>query len=93
MVKSATTNKEYTSPVRKLVHFFEKSRDQWKTKCREAKAQIKLLKNRVRFLEKSRGQWRERVQELESEIARLRAREQALEKEVEVLQKKGVKSL
>ncbi len=53
-MKSATKDKVYKSPVRKLARFFEKSRDQWKAKCREAKATIKLLKNRIRFLEESR---------------------------------------
>ena len=46
--------KIYKSPRRKLVRFFEKSRDQWKEKCREAKAGIRVLSNRVRFLEKGR---------------------------------------
>jgi peptidoglycan hydrolase CwlO-like protein len=31
-------NKTYTSPVRKLVRFFEKSRDQWKAKHHQLKA-------------------------------------------------------
>jgi hypothetical protein len=35
-MKSATKDREYKSPVRKLARFFEKSRDQWKAKCREA---------------------------------------------------------
>jgi len=35
--------KTYKSPVRKLARFFEKSRDQWKAKCLEAKATAKGL--------------------------------------------------
>jgi chromosome segregation ATPase len=91
-MKSATKDKVYNSPVRKLVRFFEKSRDQWKAKCREAKAQIKLLKNRIRFLEESRERWKSRVKELEAEVAELKAREQALEKEREGLEKRGVQN-
>jgi hypothetical protein len=44
----------YTSPPRKLIRFFHKSRDQWKAKCQEAKVVVKRLENRVRFLEKSK---------------------------------------
>jgi histidinol-phosphate/aromatic aminotransferase/cobyric acid decarboxylase-like protein len=54
-----------------LVRFFEKSRTQWKVKCRAAKATIKVLKNRIRFLEESKAQWKHRAQALEEEIARL----------------------
>ena len=63
----------YTSPPRKLIRFFEKSRDQWKAKCQRAKATVKRLENRVRFLEKSKAQWKARAQELEAENARLKA--------------------
>lgn len=91
-MKSATKDVEYHSPVRKLARFFEKSRDQWKAKCREAKAQSKLLKNRIRFLEESRERWKSRVKELEAEVAELKAREQALEKELEGLEKRGAQS-
>ena len=82
-------NKTYTSPVRKLVRFFERSRDQWKTKHHQLKALLKRLENRVRFLEKSKAHWKSRVKELEAEVARLQARERSLEKEVEVLKKRG----
>ncbi len=34
----------YKSPVRKLVQFFKKSRNQWKVKCQEAKYLEVLLK-------------------------------------------------
>ena len=91
-MKSATKDKVYKSPVRKLARFFEKSRDQWKAKCREAKAQIKLHKNRIRFLEESRERWRSRVKELEAEVVALKAREQALERELESLEKRGAKT-
>ena len=37
----------YTSPQRKLVVFFAQSRDQWKEKCRSAKARLKQLKKQV----------------------------------------------
>jgi lipopolysaccharide export system protein LptC len=63
----------YTSPPRKLIHFFRKSRDQWKAKSQRAKATVKRLENRVRFLEKSKEAWKARAQALEAENARLKA--------------------
>jgi hypothetical protein len=63
----------------KLVKFFQKSRDGWKAKCREAKQRNKLLGNQVRAVEKSRTQWeaaardaRRRVRELERELENLK---------------------
>ena len=63
----------YSSPPRKLIRFFEKSRDQCKSKCQTAKAPVKRLQNRVRFLERSKAEWKERAQQLEAEVAQLRA--------------------
>jgi len=82
-MKSATKDREYKSPVRKLARFFEKSRDQWKAKCREAKATIKRLKSRIRFLEESRDRWKQRAKELERELDEAKARERKLEEELE----------
>jgi hypothetical protein len=74
-MKSATKDKEYKSPVRKLARFFEKSRDQWKAKCREAKRMIRLLKSRIRFLEKSRDRWRQKAKEQKQKLTEAEARE------------------
>jgi hypothetical protein len=65
----------YKSPQRKLVLFFAKSRDAWKTKCLEAKTAVKRLKNTVRFLESRKAHWKSRVKALERELAQLQARE------------------
>jgi len=85
---SAAKGKTYKSPKRKLVRFFEKSRDQWKAKHHQAKANVKRLSNRIRFLEKSKGELKNQVQEQEQEIVRLKARERALEQVLENLEKK-----
>ena len=63
----------YSSPPRKLLRFFLKSRDQWKAKCQRAKATVKRLENRVRFLEKSKERWKSKAQALEKENAQLKA--------------------
>ncbi|MGB5552284.1 MAG: hypothetical protein WBO74_17510, partial [Thermoanaerobaculia bacterium] len=70
-----TKTKEYKSPRRKLVKFFEKSRDQWKTKCIDAKAMVKKLKNRIRYLEANKNEWKSKAIELEKELARIKALE------------------
>jgi len=87
-MKSATKDKVYKSPVRKLARFFEESRDQWKAKCREAKAMVKRLKNRVRFLEESRDRWKSRAKELQVKVAQMGAEGHKLQEELEALRQK-----
>ena len=79
---STSGNKIYTSPRRKLVRFFEQSRDQWKAKHHQVQIVRKRLENRVRFLEKSQAQWKSRAKEAEAEVARLQARVRSLEEAV-----------
>ena len=74
-MKSATKDKVYNSPVRKLARFFEKSRDQWKAKCLEAKATAKGLQHRIRYLEQSKEEWKTKAKELEKELARMKAQQ------------------
>lgn len=85
--QSLSLGKTYKSPRRKLVKFFEKSRDQWKSKCRDAEALVKRLKNRIRYLEASRDRWKERSQALATELAQANAEAAARQKEVEALKK------
>jgi predicted nuclease with TOPRIM domain len=63
-----------------LVYWFRKSRDAWKRKYRDLKAEVHRMKVRVADLIKSRDRWRERaevseakVAELQSELERLQA--------------------
>ena len=78
----------YKSPQRKLVRFFEKSRDQWKAKCQTAKATVKRLQNRVRFLERSKGEWKRRAQTLEQEVVQLRGQLEHMRSEAAAQEKK-----
>jgi len=87
-MKSATKDKVYKSPVRKLARFFEKSRDQWKAKCRAAKTMVKRLKSRVRFLEESRERWKKRAKELQAKVAQMEAEERKMQEELKVLRQK-----
>jgi hypothetical protein len=85
---SPTQGEPYKSPQYKLVRFFEKSRTQWKAKCRAAKATIKVLKNRIEFLEESRQRWKRRAQALEQEVARGAAAGRVAARERQALKKK-----
>jgi hypothetical protein len=67
-----------SSPLRKLVRFYKRSRDAWKAKHAEWKEECKKQSNQTRAVEKSRAGWRERA-----ETAEKRLRE--LEREVEEL--------
>lgn len=69
----AAMEQAYKSPVTKLLRFFETSRDQWKTKHHELKAELKLAYNQVRAVEKSREMWRERAEESAERVRQLEA--------------------
>ena len=84
---SASFGKTYKSPQRKLVTFFQKSRDQWKAKCREAKVLVKRLKNRGRYLEQSRSSWKQQAQALDSELAQLKIEAAGQRRELELVKK------
>jgi DNA-binding transcriptional MerR regulator len=70
---------QFSSPIRKLVPFFKRSRDAWKAKYMKLKAARKLMENQVRAVEKSREIWKQRAEtsearlaEVESELERLK---------------------
>lgn len=63
-----TNDKIYKSPIKKLVKFFEISRNKWKVKCQDVKYKNKLLKNKIRYLERRKADLNKRVKELEKEL-------------------------
>ena len=73
VAEPGTTGWRFASPVRKLVTFFERSRDGWKAKYHELKRQRKLDQHHVRAVEKSREQWRQKAEAAEFEVQRLAA--------------------
>jgi len=87
------TKGTYKSPIRKLVTFFENSRNQWKAKCKERKRTIKRLKNRLRFLEESKALLKNKVKEQQAEIARLKSNEDEREKELKKSQEQTTKAI
>ncbi len=52
----------YSSPAYKLLAFFEKSRNRWKTKALERKRHIRRLEKRIVELETSRRNWKAKAQ-------------------------------
>ena len=75
-----TAQSEWKSPVRKLVAFFQKSRDGWKAKQQALKVCLKKEQNQVRAVEKSRASWRARAEAAEQQVERLSAELMALKK-------------
>ena len=86
----STSSTEYKSPARKLIAFFEKSRDAWKAKCVEFKYKAKKLQQRVKYLTDRNEELKQRVRDLEQELVELQAREQQNKDEAEAIKKKSV---
>jgi septal ring factor EnvC (AmiA/AmiB activator) len=72
MMSETTNGTAYKSRPKVLLAFFRRSRDNWKRKCRKAKADLKLVKNQNRAVEKSRAKWKAQAKELEAELRGLR---------------------
>ena len=62
---------DWKSPLRKLVRFFQRSRDGWKAKYAAQKQECKLLSNQVRAVEKSRAKWRQDAEQAQQQIREL----------------------
>jgi predicted nuclease with TOPRIM domain len=72
-----------------LVTFFARSRDQWKEKCRGAKASLKQLKKKVQRGEARQHRQHERLQALASEVSRLHAENRRLAEALAAGEKKA----
>jgi len=68
-----TQTKQYRTPAKKLLKFFESSRNRWKAKCLEAKRRVKLLQTKVADLQFSRERWKQEAKQLRLETRQLRA--------------------
>jgi len=69
-----TQQKEFKSPVRKLVKFFEKSRNSWKVKHQKEKAENKLLKNQIRKIKASKQKLKDEVRYLKNQLSKTNIR-------------------
>lgn len=78
---------QFKSPLRALVRFFRESRDNWKKKYMDVKAEIKRYKNQANDARKSRDKWKAQAKtveaknrRLESELDELRSQQEANKK-------------
>jgi chromosome segregation ATPase len=62
---------DWKSPLRKLVKFFQGSRNRWKAKYAAKKQECKLLSNQVRAVEKSRAKWRQDAEQAQQQVREL----------------------
>jgi uncharacterized coiled-coil protein SlyX len=83
-----TNEKLYTSPQRKLVKFFEHSRDRWKAKSRAAKTVLKRLGTRLGRLERSNAAYQDQLAALHTQVAEEQAKHKQTMRELEELKKK-----
>ena len=84
----ATHEKTYSSPQRKLVKFFERSRNRWKAKSQAAKTVLKRLGTRLRRVEQKNADYQQQVGVLQPQVAEWQAKPEARQRELEALKKK-----
>jgi len=60
---------KHKSPLRKLVKFFEQSRDNWKAKYQKIKKENKQLKNQNYKLKLSQQKWKVEAFELRKQLS------------------------
>lgn len=85
--KQITSGKKYKSPKWKLIRFFEKSRDTWKMKAKDAKYQIKLLRKKVKYLEGNKLKDKEHTKNLELQLKKMHEKEKRMQEEIDRLKK------
>jgi chromosome segregation ATPase len=82
------SEKSYTSPQHKLVKCFERSRDRWKAKSREAKTVLKRLGTQLRRVERSNANYQQQLAALQTQVAEWQAKQARTADELEALKKK-----
>jgi SMC interacting uncharacterized protein involved in chromosome segregation len=74
---------EYTTSARVQAWFLRRSRQNWKRKYMDLKADAKRLQNRVNDVTKSRKSWRDESRQLSQRIRELETENAALQAQVE----------
>jgi len=83
-----THEKIYSSPQRKLVKFFEHSRDRWKAKSGAAKTVLKRLGTRLGRVERRNAAYQDQVAALQRQVAEWQVKHEQTVQELEELKKK-----
>jgi hypothetical protein len=81
------TNNKYKSPLKKLVVYFKKSRDNWKKKCLDSKYKLKITKHKAKRLEIDRNRYKNEVKQLKNKLYDISNRELILRNELDNLKK------
>lgn len=81
--------KKYSTPRWVQAWFLGRSRDRWKQKYKNLKADAKRLQNRVADVTKSREKWRDQVEQLAQRVQELEAENAALQEQAVALKKNG----
>jgi chromosome segregation ATPase len=71
----------FSTPVRILLPKLLKSRNDWKAKSHQRKAELKSAKVKIRDLSASRARWRQRAEQFQEENRRLQERLECAERE------------
>jgi len=71
----------FSTPLRILLPKLLKSRNDWKAKSHQRKAELKSAKIKCRDLSASRDMWRQRTEQLQEEIRQLQERVERAERE------------
>jgi hypothetical protein len=71
----------FSTPIRILLPKLLKSRDDWKAKSHQRKAELKSAKIKIRDLSASRARWRQRTEPLQEENRQLQERLERAERE------------
>jgi hypothetical protein len=79
----------YTTPARVQAWFLRRSRQRWKKKYMQLKADAKRLQNRVYDVAKSRETWRDESKQLLQRLRALEAENAALRAQAEDSKKNG----
>jgi septal ring factor EnvC (AmiA/AmiB activator) len=78
---------EYTTPHRVQAWFLGRSRDRWKQKYMDLKAEAGRLERRVADVTKSREKWRHESEDLRRRIQELEAQTAALQEQAAAFKK------
>ncbi len=82
-------NAEYTTPHRVQAWFLGRSRDRWKQKYMDLKAEAGRLQRRVADVGKSREKWRDEAEALRRRVQELEAQTVALQEQAAAFKKGG----
>ena len=84
---SKDKQREYSTPARVQAWFLQRSRDNWKHKYMDVKADAKRLQNCVNDVSKSREHWRQQTEQLTRRVKELEAANAELQRQLEAQKK------